>query len=126
MTLQYKINNIFYEVARSLRPCQGAVLLVDATKGVQAQTIANFNQARNLVKIIINKGLDIIPIINKIDLPGASIDSTKLQLCNTLKFDENQILQISAKNGINIDLVLKTILEKVRPPSGIKESYSRY
>ncbi len=66
-----------------------------------------------------------IPVINKIDLPGASIDLTRLQLTNTLKFQNEEILEISAKNGINIEKVLTTVLKKVRPPSGRKDTLSR-
>jgi translation elongation factor EF-4 len=67
----------------------------------------------------------VIPVINKIDLPGASIDLTRLQLTNTLKFQNEEILEISAKNGINIEKVLNTVLKKVRPPSGRKDTLSR-
>ena len=71
------------------------------------------------------KGLDIIPGINKIDLPGARVDLTRTQLFNILKFEEDEILEISAKNGTNIESVLKRVLEKVRPPGGIKDSPSK-
>jgi elongation factor 4 len=100
-----------YEVVRSLRPCQGAILLVDATKGVQAQTMSNFNQANKL-------GLHIMPVINKIDLPAAQIDSTILQITTSLGLDMDKILQISAKAGIGIDSLLENIITEIPAPSG--------
>lgn len=100
-----------YEVIRSLRPCQGALLLVDASKGVQAQTLSNFNQAKNL-------GLKVIPVINKIDMPTAHIESTLTQMENTLGFSKEEILLISAKNGINLEGVFDAIIKSIPAPNG--------
>lgn len=102
-----------YEVARSLRPCQGAILLVDASKGVQAQTLSNFAQAKNLE-------LTVLPVINKIDLPSAHVDSTLVQMEKTMGFNSEDVLLISAKNGINLDKVFEHIVKKIPPPAGDK------
>lgn len=99
-----------YEVSRSLAACEGAVLVVDATQGVQAQTLANLHQAR------IHK-LTIIPVINKIDMPHARIEETRAELV-TLGFSEKEMIEISAKTGENVEKVLEAIVEKVPPPSG--------
>jgi elongation factor 4 len=103
-----------YEVARSLRPCQGAILLVDATKGVQAQTLSNFQKAKE-------QNLHIIPVINKVDLPTAQIETTLHQIINTLKFAEEDIMQISAKTGLNIDNLFTSIIKRIPAPSGDPE-----
>lgn len=100
-----------YEVARSLRPCQGAILLVDATKGVQAQTLSNFQKAKE-------QNLSIIPVINKIDMPSAQIEHTIQQMTRTLKFSEEEILKISAKKGIGIELLFQEVIKKIPPPNG--------
>jgi len=99
-----------YEVSRSLAACEGALLVVDATQGVQAQTLAHLHQARtgNLV---------IIPIINKIDLPNARIEETKKELVD-LGFREEDILEISAKTGKNVESVLQVAIDRVSPPHG--------
>jgi len=99
-----------YEVSRSLAACEGAILVVDATQGVQAQTLAHLHQARigNLV---------IIPIINKIDLPNARIEETKKELVD-LGFREEDILEISAKTGKNVESVLQVVIDRVSPPHG--------
>ncbi len=103
-----------YEVSRSLAACEGAVLVVDATQGVQAQTLANLNLARK-------QNLTIIPLINKIDLPNANIPEVTQQLA-ALGFAQADIISISAKSGTNIDLVLKAIIERVPAPKGIQSS----
>jgi small GTP-binding protein len=103
-----------YEVTRSLRPCQGAILLVDASKGVQAQTLSNHAQAKNLA-------LTILPIINKIDLPTANVDTTLTQMEKSMEFKSEDVLLISAKNGINLDKVFEMILKKIPPPTGDKD-----
>lgn len=108
-----------YEVARSLRPCQGALLLVDASKGVQAQTLSNYNQAKNL-------GLKICPIVNKIDLPTANVESTIEQMKHGMEFEGKNILQISAKTGINLEKVFDLIIDDVPPPNGDSEKPLRY
>ncbi|CEI95669.1 Putative GTP-binding protein LepA [Rhizopus microsporus] len=100
-----------YEVSRSLAACQGTILLVDAAQGIQAQTVANFYLA-------FGEGLEIIPILNKIDLPGAEPERVKRQIQSAFELDTSSILQISAKSGINIDKVLPNVIEKVPPPIG--------
>ncbi len=103
-----------YEVSRSLAACEGAILVVDATQGVQAQTLANLHQAR------VNH-LTIIPVINKIDMPNARIEETTLELLN-LGFAENEILHISAKTGLHIEDVLTAVIQKIPPPKGNTEA----
>jgi GTP-binding protein LepA len=100
-----------YEVSRSLNACEGAVLLVDATQGVEAQTIANANLA-------VDAGLKIVPVINKIDLPGAMIDDCSLQLYSMLGVPLEDILHVSAKDGTGVPELLKAIVERVPPPVG--------
>lgn len=100
-----------YEVARSLRACEGAVLLVDATQGVQAQTVANAYRA-------IDAGLEIIPAINKIDLPSAMLDDCRLQLEELLGLSVDDALLISAKEGTGVPDLLEAIISKVPPPQG--------
>lgn len=99
-----------YEVSRSLAACEGAILVVDATQGVQAQTLANLYLA-------LENDLEIIPVINKIDLPSADINRVKNQL-EDLGLDTTNIPLISAKNGINIDQVLEAIVHKIPSPKG--------
>lgn len=98
-----------YEVSRSLAACEGAVLVVDATQGVEAQTISNTLAAQK-------QGLVIIPVINKIDLPNANIESTIEELKNIFGFKEEEILLISAKTGENCESVLQEVIRKVPPP----------
>jgi len=100
-----------YEVSRSLAACEGAILVVDAVSGIQAQTLANFSLAQR-------QGLVIIPVINKIDLEIAQPDKVSDQLVNVLGFRKEEIIFISAKIGKNIEQVLKAILERIPPPSG--------
>ena len=100
-----------YEVSRSLKACEGAVLLVDATQGVEAQTIANANLA-------LDAGLKIIPVINKIDLPNAMIDDCSLQLYTMLGLGIEDILLVSAKDGRGVAELLEAIVERIPPPSG--------
>lgn len=99
-----------YEVSRALAAVEGAILLVDATRGVQAQTITNlhFAQDQNLV---------IIPVVNKIDLQNARIEETKKEIAELLKIDPEEILAISAKNGIGIDGLLQRVVEKIPSPT---------
>lgn len=109
-----------FEVIRSLKPCQGAILLVDATKGVQAQTVANYNHAKSL-------GIKIMPVINKIDLQGADALDTEIQIKENFKdeFKDNldaNILKISAKTGINIDELMGDIITKLPHPEGDEEA----
>lgn len=98
-----------YEVSRSLAACEGAILIVDATQGVEAQTIANLYLA-------LSHDLTIIPVINKIDLPNADVDKTKSEIVNALGFNEDEILLVSAKNGIGIDELLEEIVNKIPSP----------
>lgn len=102
-----------YEVSRSLQACEGALLVVDATQGVQAQTLANLYLA-------IEADLKIIPVINKIDLPAADVEKTKKEIINLLDCKPEEILQISAKTGHGVEKVLDKIVETVPPPSSEK------
>ncbi len=99
-----------YEVSRSLAACEGAILVVDATQGVQAQTLANLVAARA-------HNLTIIPVLNKIDMPHARIEETKQEL-RLLGFRDDEMIEISAKTGQNVDLVLEAILDRIPPPRG--------
>ncbi len=98
-----------YEVSRSLAAVEGAILLVDASQGVQAQTLANLYLAQQ-------QGLTIIPVINKIDLPNAVIESTKQDLANLLKIKPEEIILTSAKTGLNVEKILERVIEKVPAP----------
>jgi len=100
-----------YEVSRSLAACEGILLVIDVTAGIQAQTVAHMQQVRE-------RNLPVIPIINKIDLPSANIWGVKKSLIDIFGFEENEILEISAKKGINIERVLYAIIERIPPPSG--------
>ncbi len=100
-----------YEVSRSLRACEGALLIVDATQGVEAQTISNLYLA-------IENDLTIIPVINKIDLPAARVDEVKEEICELLGVDEDEILCVSAKQGTGVETVLPAVIEQVPPPKG--------
>jgi len=99
-----------YEVSRALYACEGAVLVVDATQGIEAQTLANLYLA-------LDANLVIIPVINKIDLPSAQVDAVKKDLVNLLGVAEEEIIPISAKTGQNVELVLEAIAQKVPQPS---------
>src|SRR3989338_3961170 len=94
-----------YEVSRTLAACEGAILLVDATQGIQAQTVAHFREAKK-------QNLILIPVVNKIDLPNAQIETTSKELIETFGFNSSEIIYISAKTGKNVDKLLKSILEK--------------
>lgn len=98
-----------YEVSRSLAAVEGAILLVDASKGIQAQTLANLHLAQQ-------QGLKIIPVLNKIDLPNARTEQVKEELAYLLAIEPEDILEVSAKNGINIDKVLEKVIKTVPPP----------
>jgi GTP-binding protein LepA len=100
-----------YEVSRSLAACQGALLVVDASQGVEAQTLANAHLA-------VDGGLEIIPVINKIDLPGAEPDKVKEQIENVIGIDASGALLASAKQGLGVEEILETIVARVPPPSG--------
>ncbi len=98
-----------YEVSRSLAACEGAVLVVDAAQGIEAQTLANLYLA-------LNNNLTIIPVINKIDLPNANIDKVKEELCNVLGFKEEEIILCSGKTGVGVDKLLEAVITKIDPP----------
>lgn len=98
-----------YEVSRSLASCQGALLLVDSSQSVQAQTLANFGKARAL-------GLSIIPIVTKIDLPNAQPEDTALAMGTTFGIDPESVLMTSAKQGVGIEEVLQAIVERLPSP----------
>lgn len=100
-----------YEVSRSLAACEGALLVVDAAQGIEAQTLANLYQA-------LDNNLTIIPVINKIDLPNADIDKVKKELINTVGFDEDEILLVSAKTGVGIKELVEAIIERIPAPKG--------
>ena len=113
----YKINIIdtpghvdfSYEVSRSLSACDSALLIIDATQGIEAQSIAHTNLAKDL-------GLRIIPIINKIDLPSADIPSVRKDLTEFLDVNDNEIIEVSAKTGLGIDKIMEHVVEKTLPP----------
>lgn len=98
-----------YEVSRSLAAVEGAILLVDATKGIQAQTLSNLYAA-------LEQNLDIIPVINKIDLPSAMIDEVEKQIIELLGVSRESILKISAKVGTNVEKLLDAVIQKIKPP----------
>ncbi|MCJ7535540.1 MAG: translation elongation factor 4, partial [Anaerolineales bacterium] len=100
-----------YEVSRALAACEGAILVVDASQGVEAQTLANLYLA-------LDANLEIIPVINKIDLPSARPDEIAEDIQNLLGTPSDQILRISAKEGLNIDGVLESVIKNVPPPAG--------
>ena len=102
-----------YEVSRSLAACEGAVLLVDATQGVQAQTIANLYLA-------IEQGIAIIPVVNKIDLPNAEVERTKKEIVRIVGCEEGEILSVSGKTGAGVPKLIEEIIKRVPPPK-IKE-----
>jgi GTP-binding protein LepA len=100
-----------YEVSRSLEACEGAILLVDAAQGLEAQTLANFHLARDA-------GLVIVPAVNKIDLPAAEPDQRAKELADLLDRDPDDILRISAKTGEGVEDLLKAVIDQVPPPTG--------
>ena len=98
-----------YEVSRSLAACEGAILVVDAAQGIEAQTLANLYLA-------LDNNLTIIPVINKIDLPNADPERVKRELMNTLGFDESEFILTSAKNGIGIKELVEAVIERIPAP----------
>jgi GTP-binding protein LepA len=104
-----------YEVSRSLKACEGAILLVDSTQGVEAQTIAN-------AYLAIDAGLEIIPVINKIDLPNAMIDETRKEIEDMLGLPGGDVLLISGKTGVGVPELLEAVVFRVPPPKGDSSS----
>ena len=100
-----------YEVSRSLAACEGAVLVVDASQGVEAQTLANVYQA-------LDNNLEILPVLNKVDLPSADADRVKQQIEDVIGLDASGAIPISAKTGLNVEAVLEAIVERLPPPKG--------
>jgi GTP-binding protein LepA len=104
-----------YEVSRSLAACEGAILVVDASQGIQAQTLSNLFLA-------LDAGLEIIPILNKIDLPGAEPERRRQELCDLLGSKPEDVLLVSAKEGLGIPELLEEIVKRVPPPEGDPEA----
>jgi GTP-binding protein LepA len=100
-----------YEVSRSLAACEGAILLVDAAQGIEAQTLANFHLARDA-------GLVIVPAVNKIDLPGADADGAAREVADLVGCPEEDVLRVSAKSGIGVGDLLEAVIARVPAPSG--------
>ena len=104
-----------YEVSRALEACEGALLVVDASQGIEAQTLANLYLA-------LDADLEIIPVINKIDLPSARPDEVAVDIGYLLGVPAEHVLRISAKEGVNVEAVLEAVVHQVRPPSGEQEA----
>lgn len=104
-----------YEVSRSLAACEGAVLLVDATQGIEAQTLAN-------VYLALDHDLEIIPVLNKVDLPSAEPDRISREIEDAIGLDASDVLQVSAKTGENVDRLLSRIVEDIPSPQGLAEN----
>ncbi len=104
-----------YEVSRSLAACEGAVLVVDATQGVEAQTLAN-------VYLALDNDLEVIPVINKIDLPSADVERTKKEIEDTIGLDCSSAIGVSAKTGLNVHDVLESIVHNIPAPKGSNEA----
>lgn len=100
-----------YEVSRSLQACEGAILVVDASQGIQAQTLAN-------VYLALEQDLTIIPVLNKVDLPAADVPRVSKEVINLLGCSEDDIIKISAKTGENVDQVLAAIVGQIPAPTG--------
>ncbi|HWZ65334.1 MAG TPA: translation elongation factor 4 [Patescibacteria group bacterium] len=123
---QYQLNLIdtpghvdfSYEVSRSLAACEGALLVVDASQGIQAQTLAN-------VYLAMEADLTIIPVLNKIDLPAADVERVSEEIMNLLGCNKEDILQVSAKTGLGVDSVLDAVVQRVPPPHGQPDAPTR-
>lgn len=100
-----------YEVSRSLAACEGALLVIDATQGIQAQTVSNFDKAKAL-------GLTIIPVLNKVDLPSADVEAVMLDMMDMMGVNEEDVVSVSAKTGLHVDVLLEKIIERIPAPIG--------
>ena len=107
-----------YEVSRSLEACEGAILVVDASQGIQAQTLAN-------VYLALSADLTIIPVLNKVDLPAADVPRVSAEVKNLLGCSDEDILKISAKTGEGVPAVLDAVVERITPPSGDEQAATR-
>jgi GTP-binding protein LepA len=107
-----------YEVSRSLQACEGAILVVDAAQGIEAQTLAN-------AYLAIENGLEIVPVVNKIDLPQADPEGTSIEVAELLGDDPAHVVRISAKTGVNVGDVLDAIVERVHAPRGEPDAPAR-
>src|SRR3954463_13290844 len=103
-----------YEVSRSLAACEGALLVVDASQGVEAQTVANCYTA-------IEQGVEVIPVLNKIDLPSANPEQAISEIEDVIGIDAKDAIRASAKNGVGIEDILESIITRVPPPKGNRE-----
>lgn len=103
-----------YEVSRSLSACEGILLVVDSTQGIQAQTVAH-------MQLIRHNNLKVVPIINKIDLPTAKVEETKKAMIDSFGFTQGEFVEISAKTGVNIEKVLQTVIEKIPSPADLSD-----
>ena len=104
-----------YEVSRSLAACEGAILLVDATQGIEAQTLANYYLA-------LENDLEVIPVINKIDLPNSDVEKVSNELINTFGFTRDEIILTSGKTGEGVDKLLDAVIERIPSPKGNKDN----
>jgi GTP-binding protein LepA len=107
-----------YEVSRSLEACEGAILVVDASQGIQAQTLAN-------VYLALAADLTIVPVLNKVDLPAADVPRVSAEVINLLGCSEDDIIKISAKTGEGVPEVLEAVIERINPPSGVVSNPTR-
>ena len=105
-----------YEVSRSLAACEGSLLVVDASQGVEAQTLANVYQA-------IDSDHEIIPVLNKVDLPAAEPERVRAQIEEVIGLDASDAVEISAKTGLNIREVLEALVKRLPPPAAIQEAH---
>ena len=107
-----------YEVSRSLQACEGALLVVDAAQGIEAQTLAN-------AYLAIENNLEIVPVVNKIDLPQADPDGAAAEVADLIGDDPENVLRISAKTGLGVEAVLDAIVERIPPPEGDPDAPAR-